>query len=159
MTTDYPADEAPRGRWQRLARAPLVAAAYIPPAFAINWLTRKAFISCAIRCDSQQTVRLLHDMRTHQLALALCTSLLLSPVVEEILFRWLLPAGLRHLRVAERYSEAVAALLFAAIHPIPWAWPMLVGFALAQSHCLRRNGLAFVILVHAFFNAWQLLLL
>jgi len=160
VTIDYPSSDAKRRhQWLRLAWAPpLLAAAYLPPALLLNWLTQKACLLCGMQCASQETIRNLHSMDVSQLAMALSTALLLSPVAEEMLFRWLMPKALARLHLTKHYPEAIAAVAFAAIHPLPWAWPMLFAFALVQSHCLRKQGLLFAILVHAFFNAWQLLL-
>ncbi len=148
-----------QGRLKSLLWAPPTALLYLLCALPVNAASRALFGLLGLPCAQQTTVSGWEAMDAGARTWALVLALLISPPLEEILFRWLLPKGLGRLRLTRPWAEAAAALLFAAVHRLPWAIPMLTLFALAQSHCLRRFGLPFVILVHACFNALQMLLL
>lgn len=87
----------------------------------------------------------------------LLTTLVIAPLVEEILFRlglyeWLRLHGLPH-----GLAMALTAASFAAIHQAPAAFPGLFILGLFMQHARRASGtLRLPILVHAGFNAISL---
>ncbi len=146
-------------RMKFLAAAPLAALVYLPCALLVNAISRGLFALLGLPCTQQAAVIGWSNLGTARQAATLLLALLISPFMEETLFRWLLPIGLERMRLPRAWAEAIAALAFAAVHvAVPWAWPMLFLFAIAQSKYLKYNGLLFVIIVHAFFNGYQLLL-
>ena len=143
----------------KLLAAPPTALLYLLCALPVNAASRALFALIGLPCAQQSAVSGWEAMGVGARTWALVLAILISPPLEEILFRWLLPKGLERMRMTRPRAEGLAALLFAAVHRLPWAVPMLTLFALAQSHCLKRVGLPFVILVHACFNGLQMLLL
>ena len=148
-----------RTRLKPLAWAPPTALLYLLCAMPLNAASRALFGFLGLSCAQQTTVSNWGTLGAGARLWALVLALLISPPLEEILFRWLLPKGLERLRMTRPWAEGLAAILFAAVHRLPWAVPMLTLFALAQSNVLRRNGLPFVIAVHSCFNGLQMLLL
>ncbi len=94
---------------------------------------------------------------TTLLAMIALTAVILAPIVEELQFRVVILGGL-----AQRGHTAMAlmlsSILFGLVHGIPDGIALLpLAFALGYTYLQRRSYIT-VILVHFFFNAFNLLL-
>lgn len=111
-----------------------------------------------VELEAQHVVRLLLASRSPALAvLAVLSATVLAPVSEELLFR----RGLHGVLACRlpRLATPLTALCFALLHGQLHTVPTLVAIGLALQWTCRREGLRQAILLHAAYNASQLLLL
>ncbi|MGN0878916.1 MAG: lysostaphin resistance A-like protein [Oligosphaeraceae bacterium] len=121
---------------------------------AVLWGAR----ALGVELEAQHVVRLLVASRSPALAvLVVLSATVLAPVSEELLFR----RGLHGVLACRlpRLATPLTALCFALLHGQLHTVPTLVAVGLALQWACRREGLRQAILLHAAYNASQLLLL
>lgn len=93
-------------------------------------------------------------------AVLVVSIVLVTPVVEELFFRYAMERSLASRTGRPLVSSIVVAIGFAAVHANMLSFPALVAVSLIFSHAFARSGrLATPIIAHAFFNAVGLMML
>ena len=122
---------------------------------AVMWGAR----ALGVELEAQHVVRLLQASGSPSLvALATLSATVLAPLSEELLFRRGLH-GVLAWRLPARLATPLTALCFALLHGQLHTVPTLVAIGLALQWVCQREGLRQAILLHAAYNASQLLLL
>lgn len=103
-------------------------------------------------------LKLIHEQPGVELyAWITVTAVVLAPFYEELLFRVILQGALQ-----SRFSPAVAigtsSVIFAGVHGVPDSLPLLPLALILGYVYYRRHSYAAVVLLHALFNAFNLLL-
>ena len=84
--------------------------------------------------------------------LALLSSLVLAPFVEELLFRKALPDSLASSGMSLLGAASVSSLVFAMLHFIPWLTPGLFVFGFLQFFIARKFGVLLSMATHSLYN-------
>lgn len=93
-------------------------------------------------------------------AVLIISIVLITPVVEELFFRYAMERSLASRTGRPQVSSIIVALAFAAVHVNMLSFPALVAVSLIFSHAFARSGrLATPIIAHAVFNAVGLMML
>lgn len=83
---------------------------------------------------------------------ALLSSLVLAPFVEELLFRKALPDSLASSGMSLLGAASVSSLVFAMLHFVPWLTPGLFVFGFLQFFIARKFGVLLSMATHSLYN-------
>lgn len=127
---------------------------------AITYATEHVAGCVGLELREQSVAELFSGSSGMAKAVLIISIVLITPVVEELFFRYAMERSLASRTGRPQMSSIIVALAFAAVHVNMLSFPALVAVSLIFSHAFARSGrLATPIIAHAFFNAVGLMML